>query len=158
MVLRATANEERSIQEMYQNLVRKESMVFKQDYSFSLHCQLRQGETTPDCWSWEHRAPFLPGSQEEGFLPKRRMSAFLTLPPSTCDWGFTWESMGERWELLLLPSFHTWNRDSALIAACWESWGADHTCPGSRGGGSLPGETSSDDCRLLFHIDQTLGF
>ena len=51
MVLRATANEERSIQEMYQNLVRKESMVFKQDYSFSLHCQLRQGETTPDCWS-----------------------------------------------------------------------------------------------------------
>ena len=147
MILTATANEERSIQEIYQNLVRKESPWCLSKTTPSLSTVSSAKERQFQTAGAESTGLLIPGSQEEGFLPERRVSAFLTLPPSTCDWGFTWESMGDRWELLLLPSFHTWNRDSTLVAACWEYWGADHTCPGSRGGGSLPGETSWEDCR-----------
>lgn len=85
MILRATANEERSIQEIYQNMVRKESLWCLSKTIPSLSTVSSAKERQLQTAGAESTGLLLPGSQEEGFLPERRVSAFLTLAPSTCD-------------------------------------------------------------------------
>lgn len=74
MILRATANEERSIQEIYQNMVRKESLWCLSKTIPSLSTVSSAKERQLQTAGAESTGLLLPGSQEEGFLPERSVS------------------------------------------------------------------------------------